>query len=53
MIGVVVLPQVHVMSMKEIVTLIVTALEVLYVEMTIVGQLPCPEAIGQVSQIAA
>ena len=44
---------INVMSMKEIVTLIVIALEVLFVEQTIVRQLDCLEVIGLVVQIAA
>jgi len=43
----------NVMSMKEIVTLIVTALEVLYAEATIAGQLDYLEVIGSVLPIAA
>ena len=43
----------HAMSMKETVTLIVIALEVLFVEITIVRQLDYLEAIGIVVPIAA
>ena len=41
------------MSMKEIVTLIVIALEVSFVEQTIARQLDYLEATGLVAQIAA
>ena len=50
--GVVPLP-INVMSMKEIVTLIEIALEVLYVDQTIARQLDYLEAVGLVLQIAA
>jgi len=52
-IGIAVASQRHAMSMKEIVTLIVIALEVLFVETTIVRQLDYLEAIGIVVPIAA
>jgi len=52
-IGIAVASQRHAMSMKEIVTVIVIALEVLFVELTIVRQLAYLEAIGPVVQIAA
>ena len=52
-IGIAVASQRHAMSMKEIVTVIVIALEVLFVELTIVRHLAYLEAIGPVVQIAA
>ena len=52
-IGIAAASQKHAMSMKEIVTLIVIALEVSFVEQTIARQLDYPEATGLVAQIAA
>ena len=51
--GLVVPPPINVISMKEIVTLIVIALEVLFVDQTIVKLLHYLEAVGLVLQIAA
>jgi len=51
--GLVVLPPINVMSMKEIVILIEIALEVLFVDQTIAKLLDYLEAVGLVVQIAA
>ena len=51
--GLVVPPPINVISMKEIVILIVIALEVLFVDQTIVKLLDYLEAVGLVLQIAA
>ena len=52
-IGGVAVPPINAMPMKEIVTLIRTVLEILFVEQTIVRQLDYQEAIGLMLQIAA
>ena len=51
--GLVVPPPINVMLMKEIVTLIVIALGLLYVEQTTVGQPDYLEVVGLVVQTAA
>ena len=52
-IGIAVLPPIHAVSMKEIVTLIIIALVALFVDQTIAKLLDYLEAVGLVVQIAA